>query len=438
MNNYRFLLSIYLFALSLHMHSFDITSIYDLLPEHPEIEYIKCLDAQPFEYTPFPISRFPELQPHKGLFGETFILKIPHGQVCSWRGWIKIDNNIVSECIAPYYSGTFEKLLLECRPFPPVKKIKGRVAVITMLFDTNFGHWMYNILGRLALLEMNNIEYDWLYVTYDKPFMKETLALWGIDESKIIQPFGDTKYIEADELIVPSLIGKRVPMDHQYPLDWIPFDRFSKKWGFDPTKDTDYFHTMNCTNSTRDILPDKIPTENIFITWTHLCGIYVNSWVIDPVRNKFLSLIKDKKYTFPKKIFISRQDTSARQMTNEDEIFALLEPYGFKRYQLAKLSLSEKIALIHNAECIVAATGTALINLLFAKPKTTIIEIFQGFSDCIFYYLSQTLQLNHHCIKTKEFTDLSTEEHTYVDPKIILDFIEKNKTLFQDTKEIDA
>ena len=53
---------------------------------------------------------------------------------------------------------------------------------------------------------MSEIEYDWLYIPIDKKFVREILELWGIDFKKIISPKNEYFGIQADELIVPSLV----------------------------------------------------------------------------------------------------------------------------------------------------------------------------------------------------------------------------------------
>ena len=76
-----------------------LKSIHSIMKKHPEITYTKIHDAKPFYYKPFPLSQFPERQPHQGIFAETFIATIPNGQVYLSNGWIKIENDIVLECM---------------------------------------------------------------------------------------------------------------------------------------------------------------------------------------------------------------------------------------------------------------------------------------------------------------------------------------------------
>lgn len=420
---------------SVLIKSLELNTIPQILQSHPEIEYIKCHDTESFNYKEFTISQFPELQPNKGLLAETFVLKIPNGQVCSWHGLIKVDNIIIQDLILHFFclDTQIGKINNMFKKFTQVKKIQGKVAVITLEADFCFGHWIYNVLGRLALLEEQGIEYDWLYVACDKPFMKETLALWGIDPSKIIQPFGDTVYIQADELIVPSHIGVRTPEAHQYRLNWIPFELYAQKWQVKP----EIFNKMvnfGTKNPTYDATPPSyIPINNYFFHAIPLCGVYLYDWYITFFQNKFLPLLENKNYSFSKKVFISREKAQCRKIHNEDEVFAPFEKFGFQKYVLEEMSFLEQIALFHQADYIVAASGSSLINLIFCKQGTKIIEIFQARCEACFYYASQKLNLEHYSIKTMDFRhaqNLEGFENTTVEPAIIANFIYENKAIF--------
>ncbi len=429
MNNKFIIIGLCFLPSLLSAHNFNLITVQDLLKKDPNIEYIQCHDKEAFKYTPFPIARFTELQPNKGLFGPTFILKIPNGQVCSVHGWIKVNTMIVQEFIPTYSSLTNQLQNLQNTPFENLKKIKGKVLVLTMSCDICYSHWLYNILGRLALIELYGIEYDWIYAAYDKKYMKETLALWGIDPSKIIQPFGDTAYIQADELIVPSHIGIRTPETHQYPLTWVPMEEYSKLWGTDPK--TTYI-PYNTINKTTDILPPNVAISNYFIYRNPLCGSYYAPWAIEHISKKLAASIKPSTKNYSKKFFISRKDAILRKTINEDELFALLQPYGFERYILEKMPLAEQIALFQQADCIIAAHGTGLMNLIFCKPGTTVIEIYQGRSDCCFYYLAQIMKLNPYCIQTMEFdpADIWGYKDTAIPLDIIQNFIDTHPLLF--------
>jgi capsular polysaccharide biosynthesis protein len=49
---------------------------------------------------------------------------------------------------------------------------------------------------------------------------------------------------------------------------------------------------------------------------------------------------------FSKKVFVSRQKAAYRRILNEDDVFALFEPLGFKRYNLEDLNFAEGVPAV--------------------------------------------------------------------------------------------
>lgn len=366
---------------------FKTISLYELMKTHPEIQYFKCHDAYEFSYKPFPLSIFPEQQPHQGLFAETFVTIIPNGQAYSQHGCVRYDGYVIEEFFSQV--GTTAPHRHYAQEGMPKKNpviYQGRVAVLTRIFANAFSHWTYDVLARLVLIDMLNIEYDWLYVPYHLPFMKDMLIGWGVDPEKIIQPCDETYYIQADELVVPSIPYRRIPCG-----------------------------------------------EAVFPENSGLAS-YIQPWIAPAFKAKYLPLIRDKSYNFSDKIFISRQHSGVRKIVNEDEIFGLFEPYGFKRYHLEDLSFLEQVALFHGATAVVAAHGAGLTNLIFSDPNITMIEIFQERSDLTYFYLAQVLQLNYFYIPTCKLRYMLGHQDTFVNPLIIKNFIADHPDLF--TKEV--
>lgn len=331
--------------------------LHEIMQRRPDISYLKCHDAMAYNYKRLPVSPLPvSQQPHQGMFNETFVVTIPNGQVLSDWGMIKVDNNLVLDFFpqnAPVsflLNGFFDKKIDNS----DIIKVSGRVAVISHTFHMIFGHWFNEIVGRLIILQQSGIEYDWLYAPKYAPYMKTTYELYNIDLDKIIDPLDGMIAIQADELIVPSLTMRRVP----------------------------------CAT---DPVLDVWPTTDFWPTW-----------ITDDVRSKYLPIVQEHmhEYNFSKKIFISRQDASGRHMLNEDEVFALFEPLGFKRYCLSSLSALEQAILFYGADYIVAAHGSGLTNMIFCQPHTKVLEIFQHLYDASLYNLAQDMKCDYFCLKT--------------------------------------
>lgn len=317
------------------------------------VHYKRCYDSTKLYFKPFPIAQWPDFMDPTPRFQDSFVLSIPNGRVFGKSGMILVEERVLTETNMTPKRLNARKLQLYEHGIDTYKKIAGRVAVITTSCKSDgicFCHWMTRILGRLALLDLQHIEYDWLYVPAHAKFMKESLQALGVDLNKVIEPCDDMIYIQADELIVPSMVTSIISAEH-------PMASYCPEW---------------LLNYLRDRL---IPIAQQTTTLQH----------------------------YPEKIFISRKDAGARQIINEDEVFHLFEQKGFEQCIVSDLSFLQQILLFHNAKVIVGAHGAGLINILFAQPGARVIEIFQARGFATYWYLSQMVGLEHTNVKTMEF-----------------------------------
>ncbi len=321
---------------------FDVVPLKQILSNNPSIKYIKCTDKIACEVPKYQIE---PLMPNKVIFDELFILSIPDGKVQGRGGYTLIGDKYIKEfywCDQPYIFTLIPKI-----PDDQVIKISGRVAVVSTFAHYNFFHFVTEVLSRLALLEMHHIEYDWLYIPYDIDMIKKFLTLWGIDPRKIISPTDNNFCIQADELIVPSL----------------------------------FINTNRGFNER---------------------GVFTHPYALDYIRNKLImasNLQAMNNKGFSEYVFISRLDTQ-RHFLNEDEIFKLFEPLGFVSYQLSKMTLEEQISLFQNAKVVIGEHGAGLGNILFCKPGTMVIELYEKLIDFAMWWLAGVCNLNLFDIKT--------------------------------------
>lgn len=376
-NKVKMFFMILIITLGQNLFSFQVKSIYSIMKEHSEIEYIKCFDAKKFNYEPFPITQFSERRPSQGAFAETFILRIPNGQILSKFGFVKIGNFLILES-APQElekEGLFLDYIYKLFNVAP-KKIEGRAAVLLGYADC-YSHWMHDILGKFIMLENADIEYDWLCVPFNRPYMKETLVLLGVDPLKIIDITNSFDFLQFDELIVPS----------------------------NPSRlELDFGKDMN--NKT-------------------FMALYYNDWIIQYLKDKLLPFAHLVKKSFSKKVFLSRKDAFYRVIKNEDEVFSLFEKRGFQRYCLSELSVIEQVALFNEADVIVGPHSSSFFNTIFCKQRTKIVEIFQGRLDVSFFYIAQKMKLDYQFIQTMDFLNGVGHKSLNVSIPIIEDFLKK-------------
>jgi len=155
-------------------------------------------------------------------------------------------------------------------------------------------------------------------------------------------------------------------------------------------------------------------------------------WVIEFLQNTLLKNyeVKDGK----KRIFISREDSSIRHIINEDEVFTVLEPFGFEKVYMEQLPVIEQAQLIRESEYIVGTHGAGMTNILFAQKGTIVIELLQELVDECFCDLCRTAELEYHGIKTERIPNLSQEhiDVRYRNTFIDIDHFKKDlMTLFK-------
>lgn len=80
---------------------------------------------------------------------------------------------------------------------------------------------------------------------------------------------------------------------------------------------------------------------------------------------------------FGERIYISRATARRRRVTNEAELWPLLQDAGFAKVELEQLTWAEQISAFRHAKVVVSPHGAGLANLVFCVPGTRVIELFQ-------------------------------------------------------------
>lgn len=243
----------------------------------------------------------------------------------------------------------------------------------------NIGHWFIDVLPRLHLLKQSGLydTVDWFYVpSLRYSYQTETLELLGIPPEKIISG-EEHAHVEAD-----CVIASTAPRGN---------------------------HTL------------------------------VPQWLCDYIQESFLSYAEEEESSLPKascNLYVSRSDSSIRNVLNEGELLDELSVYGFESVVSSKLSIKEKIKLFSSADTVMGATGAGLINMFFCKPGTTMVEIFnEGFVVEPFYDIAAKIGLNYRYIICKNRRRVSDagqgqREHLKVETSKVLEIlheIESNK-----------
>lgn len=98
-----------------------------------------------------------------------------------------------------------------------------------------------------------------------------------------------------------------------------------------------------------------------------------------------------------RRIYLSREGAEVRGVQNESALKAMLSRYGFESYEPSALPFAKQAELFASADTIVSAHGSALMNLMFCRPRTKVLEFFPAnYRGIAFIRLSRTMELDYH------------------------------------------
>nr|WP_285854233.1 glycosyltransferase family 61 protein [Paenibacillus elgii] len=201
---------------------------------------------------------------------------------------------------------------------------------------------MFDVLPRIHLLRLSGIRIDKYVLNRQEmfPFQEETLAVLGIPNKKIIDSPID---LQARKLVVPSLITRYILTPHT------------------------------------EVRPDVIP-----------------KWACDFLRKEFLPPHDNDCSENNEYIYISRENAKYRKVINEEEIINHLNKFGFKKVTLESMKVTQQVQLFSCAKFIIAPHGAGLTNLVFCKPGTKVIELFNPYYMPSYYWMiSNHIHLNY-------------------------------------------
>jgi capsular polysaccharide biosynthesis protein len=101
-----------------------------------------------------------------------------------------------------------------------------------------------------------------------------------------------------------------------------------------------------------------------------------------------------------RRIYISRRKKGTRTVVDEEALEKLLCANGFETHFMEAYPLATQAQLIADSEIIIAPHGAGLANLIFAQPRTHVIEIVPAgrYNATLYPELSRVMGLVHHQI----------------------------------------
>jgi hypothetical protein len=262
---------------------------------------------------------------------------LPRGRFLTDTGFVISDEDYLIQDLSSTFGigeGAYHPIYLQPR-LPRVQKVDGRVALVTVFRSDIYYHWLFDTLPRIHLLEKLGIDYDTLAIPHNLRFQRESLALLGVSNDKLLEVSG---HVETKALIVPTQTG---------------------------------------------VMGNPTP-------WA--CR-YLRNKFLPPIGLKTTCLPSSSSRP---RVFISRERAKTRIFLNEPELYEVLETYGFKKVFAEDLSFSEQVDLFHRAESVVTSHGSGETNLVFCSPGTRVIEIFSpNYVNVMYWTLCNLLQLDY-------------------------------------------
>lgn len=204
--------------------------------------------------------------------------------------------------------------------------LSGVTLILHNRCYTNYFHWFIDVVSKLKLIKDLSI-YDHIIIgSYEKDtYHEQTLDLLGIDKSKIF-------WVDGYQII-------RCETGHY------PYYKLTEDVGI------------------RANYHEKIHYKG----W---CSEFINS-----IADMFKPFSVNVGETFPKKIFISRKDATARNLVNFHDVESLLISRGYTELNPSEMTLSQQISAFSHATHIVSVHGAAMTNILWCSKDTKVVEL---------------------------------------------------------------
>lgn len=299
-------------------------------------------------------------KPERSVVTDYIVVEVPQGRIHtdseSSVAVISRDNRIITNVsLSLGQDGKVcddaQNNIFRQRSFSSPTRLEG--TVFTMLSGgagiNNIGHWFLDVLPRLHLLQKSGLfdKVDWFLVPSTRySYQTETLSLLGIPSEKVISG-EDCTHLAADRIIASTAPRGRHTLVPRWLLDYM----------------RGAFITQEAQAQGQEA--GTVEAEGPFI-------------------------------------YISRRDSSIRNVLNEEELQQVLGRYGFSTLVSSKHSMVDKIRLFSKAKFVVSPTGAGLISILFCQPGTKLVEIFnEGFVIEPFYDIATKLELDYRYIICK-------------------------------------
>jgi hypothetical protein len=218
----------------------------------------------------------------------------------------------------------------------------------------NYFHFLTETLGQLCLVEEAGVHGP-IYIHYPNPDEKT---------GAFCRAYIDALFPE----LADRVVFQRAPAKHSCavtPYNFLASFYFlpeAERAGIDGLAPSDfYWKGPRATRVSHAVLKQNSVDSILF-----------------KLRDRALRAIEGKDFShLPRRFWVSREDEKSRSrpMRGEAELVELLGLFGFETVMFERLSPLEQIAIMANAEVMISYHGAGFANMLFASPKSCVIEV---------------------------------------------------------------
>ena len=153
-----------------------------------------------------------------------------------------------------------------------------------------------------------------------------------------------------------------------------------------------------------------ITSENIYMPGYVISSGFMEKDFGKKVRNKLLNYLSKLNLTVDKgdKIYVSRSKQKIRKLINEEKLIEVLISEGYAVINFEDYSFWEQVNIMSNASILISPHGSNLVNMLFMKENSTIIEInktdTQNATLC-YWSMTEALEFDYYYIPAVTLDD---------------------------------
>lgn len=254
-------------------------------------------------------------QQTRAVIARQAVATLPAGRVLGpHRAVITRDGALVHELTRYFGTSRPQEHPLFLHPFVAAPTdLDGTVGVLASRGDSNYYHFLTDVLPRLATVERCtavDAPQRW-YVPAATRFQRELLAMVGLGDDVVVDAAA-VDHIRAETLVVPTV-------------------------------------------------PDL--------------DLNTPPWLVDFLRERLLPA--GAELVPGRHVYVTRGTAPhTRILRNEAAVLRVLEGYGFAVVDPGSISVADQIRTFAEADTIVAPHGAALANLAFASPGAAVLELF--------------------------------------------------------------